>query len=428
MTEQVQKQPNDDLETLKQKKNELDNYFNKKLTESKKTIDQHVLTKLLEVEQKITPLSANIDAINKNITDFKIELDKLETISEEHKNQLINYFEDITKKINIHLTELTEVKSKTDSTYEEINQKHQEIFGYETNIRKKLTTEEIAKITVNAENKNEFNGYLVYQAKDTQGNTYQYILIENRKTGIVDLLNDLKNKITSLINDTNKKVQDFIFESNKTYLELFDKIEEAYKGAIGLSLAKGFNNAKKAHRCSLNFWTVALITSIFLIIGIPSFLEIWIFETKITTLTTINDVYRRILTYLTFIFPLFFFIYICTKNMNGHRRMYEEYLHKESTSLTFEGLKREIGKLPDDKISSQFLQQLLSQSLDATKVNPSIYLDNIKGEQPLSMLSEIISGKNISIKSTPFISSIKIDELFGKNIKEDDTEPEGEIA
>lgn len=257
---------------------------------------------------------------------------------------------------------------------------------------------------------------------------YQYILIKNRKTGVVDLLNDLKNKVSSLIDDTNKKVQDFISESNKTYLELFDKIEEAYKGAIGLSLAKGFYNAKKAHRNSLNFWTTALIISILLIIGIPSSLEIWIFETKITTLTTINDVYRRILTYLTFIFPLFFFIYICTKNMNGHRRMYEEYLHKESTSLTFEGLKREIGKLPDDKISSQFLQQLLSQSLDATKVNPSVFLDNIKGEQPLSMLSEFMSGKKISIKSAPFISSIKIDELLGKNKKKDDTDPEGEIA
>ena len=114
--------------------------------------------------------------------------------------------------------------------------------------------------------------------------------------------------------------------------------------------------------------------------------------------------------------------------MNGHRRMYEEYLHKESTSLTFEGLKREIGKLPDDEISSKFLQQLLNQSLDATKVNPSVYLDNIKGEQPLPMLTEIVSGKNISIKTFPLIRSINIEELIGKKKKQEKDDSEGEIA
>jgi len=426
MTDQVQKPINEDEELLQLKKIELDNYFNSKLSEVTKTIDQHIVTMLNEIEEKIRPLDENIETMNNDIIKFKTELDKYKTLTEDHKTQLTTYFEDNNKKIDALLSEISETKDKTDSTYEEINVKHQEIFGYETNSRKKLTDEEITKITINSENKQELNGSLVYQAKDTQGNAYQYIIIKNRKIGVVDLLTDLKNKITSLIDDNNRKVKEFISDSNKTYSELFDKIEEAYKGAIGLSLAKGFNNAKEAHRSSLNFWTIALIISILLIIGIPSSLEIWIFEAKITTLTTINDVYRRILTYLTFIFPLFFFIYICTKNMNGHRRMYEEYLHKESTSLTFEGLKREIGKLPDDEISSKFLQQLLSQSLDATKVNPSVYLDNIKGEQPLSMLAEIVSGKNISIKTAPLIRSINIEELIGKKKEKDD--PEDDIA
>lgn len=88
--------------------------------------------------------------------------------------------------------------------------------------------------------------------------------------------------------------------------------------------------------------------------------------------------------------------------------MFEEYMHKESIFLTFEGLKKEIAELGSDNTADKLLKQLLQQSLDAAEVNPSKHLDGIKGEKLLSMLPESILNKIIQFKGSPLGTSFKI--------------------
>lgn len=105
--------------------------------------------------------------------------------------------------------------------------------------------------------------------------------------------------------------------------------------------------------------------------------------------------------------------------MDGHRRMFEEYLYKESVSLTYEYLKSEIEKVSEYEEACDLQLALLKQSLEVPKKNPSSHLDKIDGELLLNSLSSVLNIKSVKMNIGGLVSSPKFEiETLQKYIKE----------
>lgn len=386
--------------------------FNDKEKELEKRIDT-------VVSQKLNELIAFQDEIGK----VNQKLSETNNLLSAHESYLTSTKETFQNE----LSQVEKLKAQATDTYEEIqrakdeiNKTYLSIFGSEIETRKYLSPEEISEIKTDQNGAQIFRNERVFEAKDKQGNSKPFIVQKEKKPGVIDelkrrqdtydsVLNKLKNDFEEELKENRSEIGKYFKESKDRNDELFNKIEESYSTAIAVGLSKAYKIAKENHKTSLSFWSWISIGSVLLMIGIPFSLEWWIFEAKITSIDSGFGVFKRILTYLPFISPLVYLSYIASKNMNGYRRMYEEYMHKESLSLTYEGLKREIENSKDEN-SERLLTQLLQQSLDATKNNPSSFLENIGGESFFNV-GEIFKAKSVKIGRNFFGKLVEIEEL-----------------
>ncbi|EMO30201.1 hypothetical protein LEP1GSC170_3953, partial [Leptospira interrogans serovar Bataviae str. HAI135] len=274
------------------------------------------------------------------------------------------------------------------------------------------------EISINGE-KEYFNGKELKEAKFKDGSIKKFFTVEKTNPGVLDQLKSRENEFQTFIKTVAEKHESLstqnqsqftalVERNNLRYEDLLNKISSLYQDAIGVGLAGAYNKAKASHRFSLNLWSVILVLSVLGMLAVPVAMEIWVYTEQLVKIESLVGIIKRVFSYLPFISPMVFLSYIATKNMNGYRRMFEEYLYKESTSLTYEALKREISTFENDKLSSEFATQLLRQNLQAAEDNPSKYLDKIDGDVPTDILKSIMHGRKINIS---------IGGLFGTKVK-----------
>jgi hypothetical protein len=433
---------NDIVEKSSTEKSDLSEFLEKKKDELIATLDtkkiefikdtQDKLAKLADetISSKQTTIIAinnSLAQINQDIEKYQIDLNGSSESLASLKNKVQLYKSENEKEIEAFATKAKEKVTLLDESIEEaetlknkIDEQYQSIFGHTVSTRKYITADLEAKI----EETNDglfFEGNKIIKMKniDEPGKRYFYTINE-KKPGVIDELKKRQEEYDSNISLLNSQIDkkmskletdinDFISAGNSKHTELFSRIQESYESAIAVGLSKAYKIAKDAHKKSLNIWSIVLVVSICSMLFIPFLLEYYFIKNPIAGLDTLLQVLKRIFSYLPFISPMVFLSYIASKNMNGYRRLYEEYLYKESLSLTYEGLKKEIEDLEKDAPNKILLEQLLSQTLVAAKSNPSIHLDPIDGEMYIDMLANVIKAKSIKISGGTFFRGAKIE-------------------
>lgn len=394
-------------------------------TENEAEGNESIKPSLLELENKVNEQIAKTTALETLTQKLAEEIPNLSTIIEaeitkanDSLNKNFEEFQKQLKNIKDLSTSSEEIYQKSRNFNEEIAKYYNSIFGYVSLERKYLTEEEEKNITINDE-KEFFNEKELKIAKFKDGSIKKFFFIEKTNPGILDQLKNREiefqnfikyagDKYDSTITQNQNQFNTFIEKNNIKYDDLLNKISALYQDAIGVGLAGAYNKAKASHRFSLNLWTAILVVSVLGMLAVPISMEIWVFTEKLVKIESVVGIIKRVFSYLPFISPMVFLAYIATKNMNGYRRMFEEYLYKESTSLTYEALKREITTFEDNKLSAEFATQLLRQNLQAAEDNPSKYLDKIDGDLPTDILKSIMHGRKINIS---------IGGLFGTKVK-----------
>ncbi|MBM9547797.1 hypothetical protein JWG40_12260 [Leptospira sp. 201903074] len=374
--------------------------------------------KLNEQIKKTATLETLIQKLTEEIPNLNTTLEAEIAKTNESLNKSFEEFQKQLKNVKDLSASSEEIYQTSRNFHEEITKNYNSIFGYVSLERKYLTEEEEKNITTNDE-KEFFNEKELKTAKFKDGSIKKFFMIEKTNAGVLDQLKNREIEFQNFIKFAGEKLDGInvqnqnqfntlLEKNNLKYEDLLKKISALYQDAIGVGLAGAYNKAKASHRFSLNLWTAILVVSVLGMLAVPISMEIWVFTEKLVKIESVVGIIKRVFSYLPFISPMVFLAYIATKNMNGYRRMFEEYLYKESTSLTYEALKREITTFEDSKLSAEFATQLLRQNLQAAEDNPSKYLDKIDGDLPTDILKSIMHGRKINIS---------IGGLFGTKVK-----------
>lgn len=278
-------------------------------------------------------------------------------------------------------SKITTVHSQVAKRSQELNDLHDEVFGY---IYKDTETgEETETLGLKVELETSYN-----QLKKSAA--------------------DLDKELASLKNRKTEEFKDF----EKIQSEEFEQIKGKIRGLLPQAMTAGLSHAYEEKRKSeenegktaaKTFWlSILLLLAISILPVIVSLYSFLHDSMKLDQI--IHNLPQVVLAILPLYAPAFWFAISASKRIKLAKRLTEEYAHKEALSKTFEGLSTQIANLPDNKASRELKVKLLYNIISASSDNPGKLISDYNSSD--NPILEVLD-KSLSLsKSLEKISSI----------------------
>lgn len=340
---------------------------------------------------------------------FKVYAD---TVSE-HIDLLRNKTQPVIK-------EIQQIKSRSDTVYQEIEKSKESIQNFEKYLFQGTTEEKSLqeRIRVWFDQTKEWHSKIYnYYQKLTKGNEQEAAIIlqidgsrnkalENCNT-VTTTLASVQNEVTDLnefykkifgeetecgeingglkqeLNDCIEELEAFKKQKQETYSILIEEINSLLPGATSAGLATAYKDLKVASETQVTkyskifYWSLgglSLMAAILVVHKIGG--EQWI------EFIDINDplIWLQKLIYkLPLLGPLLWLILFSSKRRSEFQRLQQEYAHKEALAKSYHSFRKQIEGLNEK--DEALMKQLLESAITAISFNASTTLDGKHGDK-----------------------------------------------
>jgi len=301
-----------------------------------------------------TALDERTEEIVKSFDQLQTRISKVDEIYAKYPNieVKINEVDGFIESIESNKDKATQALKNINTTRQEIQNLHREIFGYVD------TNDEDEDVTIEGK-------------KDQLENAYKE-LEENIEKSVV--------RISELTTESEKKFEKFNDSHQKKYDDIIKEINSLLPGAMTAGLSTAFAEKKnteietaKELKASFQKGIIGLVlaSSLPIIISGILYFNSYDFDTIV-----LDFLPRLVFTFIPLYIPILWFAYSANKKYNLSKRLIEEYSHKEVLSKTYQGLANQINGLNDEYQSEELKLKLLNNFLQITSENPGKLISN----------------------------------------------------
>lgn len=330
------------------------------------------------IHVKLQTLLANADSKYEDLVTAYDEstaaIGKIKAITQEHDAlvETVNYIHDYKEECDSNHGKIKNLLSQSAALKREIDNVHDEIFGYESTDAGSETTTRVEGLRDKlAKTYKELRADLSTLSAD----------IEEHKSKTNVFLKDLKS-------DAELKYEEYISNCNESYEDVLQRIRKLLPQAMTAGLASAYNDKieteiaeQNKHEASFN----NAILYLFLISLLPFAVNAYrLFGSEDDLVTIIKDTPYLLSAMLPLYIPVLWLAYTTNKSYKLSKRLIEEYTHKGVVSKTFEGLSHQIDELEDKRISEELRVKLLFNIVSVNTENPGKLISNYdKSDHPL---------------------------------------------
>lgn len=337
-----------------------------RLTEASQKLGE-ITSKVAEAEKLLSSISENHELVielkakaertdeefEKSYTELKQNVEYLSDFIEEYPNLgeklagVNKFIEDIEGNLLKSRTSLTTINTRK----KEIDEYHQELFGYED------------------ENDNG-ETVVVEGKKDVLDSAYE---------DLEEKLMKAETRIISINRDFEANYKNFEEEHKNNYSKINEEIASLLPAALTAGLSSAFSIKRKEEETNLRSMQTRFSRGIYLLISaslIPFIVSIVLMYRGESLDQVIFKIPRMVLAIIPMYIPILWFTYSANKKVNLSKRLIEEYSHKEVLSKTYEGLSKQINNLENDEQTIELKYRLLSNFLQVTSENPGKLISN----------------------------------------------------
>ncbi|WP_349920027.1 hypothetical protein [Aeromonas veronii] len=328
--------------------------------------------------EKLKALITNANCTYEDLTTTYDEsiatVTKLKAIAQEH-DALVETIESIQlykEEGDSNHGKIKTILSQAAALKKDIDDVHDEIFGYESNDSSGDTSTRVEGL----------RDKLTKTYKDLRADlSKQSVDIEEHKNKANECLKELEL-------NAEKSYKDYVSSCNASHDDVLQRINKLLPRAMTAGLASAYNDKieteieeQKKHEKSFN----KTIFYLFLISLIPFAINAYrLFGSGDNLIVIIKDTPYLLSAMLPLYIPVLWLAYTTNKNYKLSKRLIEEYTHKGVVSKTFEGLSHQIDELEDQAISGELRVKLLFNIVSVNTENPGKLISNYdKSDHPL---------------------------------------------
>lgn len=330
------------------------------------------------IHVKLQTLLANADSKYEDLVTAYDEstaaIGKIKAITQEHDAlvETVNYIHEYKEECDSNHGKIKNLLSQSAALKREIDNVHDDIFGYESTDTDSETTTRVEGLREKlAKTYKELRAELSTLSAD----------IEDHKSKTSFYLKELKS-------DAELKYEEYVSNCNESYEDVLQRIRKLLPQAMTAGLASAYNDKieteiaeQNKHETSFN----KAIFYLFLISLLPFAVNAYrLFASEDDLVTIIKDTPYLLSAMLPLYIPVLWLAYTTNKSYKLSKRLIEEYTHKGVVSKTFEGLSHQIDELEDQKISEELRVKLLFNIVSVNTENPGKLISNYdKSDHPL---------------------------------------------
>ena len=309
-----------------------------------KQILSTAIKKSKEIEQYFDNISQIAETIKKN-------QENVQNLQQQAITNLTNIqntqakVQEIEAQTNTFSTNISDVNKKSSELYEEIEEVHDAIWGYD----------------------------------DENG---------KHESGLKEQLETAYEEVKKFFDETKNKLEIIKDEYEQTFLEKKKQIEELLPDALTAGLANGYVEKKiEEEKKILNHQKAfqKSILGLMLISCIPIAINVTLYFGYGYQLDKLLQTFPSSLAFvLPLYFPVLWLAWNANKELKLSKRLIEEYTHKEVVSKTYQGLAEQVKNLDKSDVSYQLKERLLYNLISVNSENPGkLISDYNKPDNPL---------------------------------------------
>ena len=175
----------------------------------------------------------------------------------------------------------------------------------------------------------------------------------------------------------NEEIAEFQKQQETKYSTLIDEIESLLPGATSAGLATAYKNLKESYDEPIRNTTTMFYGSLIglLIVGVILITnKVGWFYIDFIEIDEASKLLNNILVKLPITIPLVWLAVFASKRRSQNMRLQQEYAHKEALAKSYQGFKKQIEGLGNDK-DDILLKQLLQAAIEGVSFNASGTLD-----------------------------------------------------
>lgn len=179
------------------------------------------------------------------------------------------------------------------------------------------------------------------------------------------------------------EISQFQEQQETKYSTLIDEIESLLPGATSAGLATAYNKLKVSYDDPIKNTTRMFYGSLIglLIVGVVLITDkVGWFYIDFIEIDEASKLLNNILVKLPITIPLIWLAVFASKRRSQNMRLQQEYAHKEALAKSYQGFKKQIEGLGDDK-DDILLKQLLQAAIEGVSFNASGTLDGKHGDK-----------------------------------------------
>lgn len=192
------------------------------------------------------------------------------------------------------------------------------------------------------------------------------------------------------IENRTQDLSDYETAQQKKHSTLSEKIESLLPGATSAGLATAYKERKESYDDSIENSTRVFYCSLIILSLMGLFLitdKVGWFYIDFIEIDDPIKLFNNFLFKLPITVPLVWVALFASKRRSQNMRLQQEYAHKEAIAKSYEGFKKQIENLADDK-EEVLLKQLLQSSIESVGFNASSTLDKQHGDK-MPILEEL---------------------------------------
>jgi len=181
----------------------------------------------------------------------------------------------------------------------------------------------------------------------------------------------------------NEEIAEFQKQQETKYSTLIDEIESLLPGATSAGLATAYKDLKESYDDPIKNMTRTFYGSLIglLIVGVVLITnKVGWFYINFIEIEEASKLLNNILIKLPITIPLVWLAVFASKRRSQNMRLQQEYAHKEALAKSYQGFKKQIEGLGNDK-DDILLKQLLQAAIEGVSFNASGTLDGKHGDK-----------------------------------------------
>ena len=376
------------------------------------TIKSEIDSVFLDIEQKmvsIKDVKTNVDSIDITVKKYLTEIKEIHESTIEKGEELAP----IQNEVSVALQKSSQLLSKS----AEIAQSIQEYESKVKTLEAKITAihQQSAEKKREIEDKhNEVFGY-EYQDDKTGESLYEEGLVDKLEKSYSELdrkISELESKSTEFMKSKTSEYELFLEKKTAEFHSISEKIKSLLPDALTAGLSHAYEKKREAEVEERKTANKVFYASIFLL-ALSSSIPIGtsyhlLFNLNKEIGSVIADLPRLVLAILPLYLPLFWLALTSSKKSNLSKRLIEEYTHKETMSKTFEGLSTQIASIGDDASTDELRMRLLYNIVNVNSENPGKLITNYNtADHPMMELLDKSISMSESLNKFMKIPGIK---------------------